>query len=119
MAGRFRRLRAWEPTSVDLQPLATALTPHIAKFKAIYQPIRHTYFAHRGTESQQAIEALFNKTVKTDVAEILGFLHTVLWAIREMALNCDKRPDLADFTDYDHEVVDVSSKVEEFVRGLP
>jgi hypothetical protein len=104
------------------RPLGTALTPHVNKFKAIYRPIRrpirHKYFAHRGTESQQAIEALFSKILKTDVAEILGFLHTLLWAIREMAWN-GKKPDLGDSTDYDREVRGLTKEIEEFVCSLP
>jgi hypothetical protein len=110
--------QVWEPTASDLEPLRTALAPHLDKFKAIYRPIRHKYFAHRGTESQQAIEALFGKTLKTDVAEILGFLHTVLWAIREMALN-GQRLDLTDFADYDGEVNSVNGDIEKFIRELP
>jgi AbiU2 len=78
---------AWEPTAADLNQLRTELMPHYDKFIAIYQPIRHKYFAHRGTESQQAIEELFSKTLKADVGEILGFLHTALWAINNMAVN--------------------------------
>jgi hypothetical protein len=61
---------------------------------------------------------LFGKTLKTDVAEILGFLHTLLWSIREIALN-GQRPDLTDFTDYDREVQSVNSDIENFVRQLP
>src|SRR5436853_636554 len=63
--------QAWEPTCSDLAPLQKALVPDYDKFKAIYRPIRHKYFAHRGMESQQSIEALFSKTLKADVAEIL------------------------------------------------
>jgi hypothetical protein len=108
----------WEPTAADLQPFELALTPHVDKFRIIYQPIRHKYFAHRGTEDQKAIEELFSKTLKTDVAEILGFLHTVLWAINEMAWN-GKKPDFTDFTDYDREVEGVNSAIEKFIRELP
>ena len=89
--------------------------PHYEKFKAIYQPIRHKYFAHRGAESQQAIEALFSKTVKADVAEILGFLHTTLWAIREMAWNAS-RPDLTSSADYERYVRSLNGQIEEFIR---
>jgi hypothetical protein len=84
---------AWEPTASDLKPLLTALTPHQAKFKSIYQPIRHVYFAHRGMASQQAVQQLFGKTLKKDVVEILKFLHTVLWTIRDMASN-GRKPEL-------------------------
>ena len=109
--------QAWEPTAADLEPLRTALTPHCDKFKAIYQPLRHKYFAHRGTESQQAIEGLFDKTLKTDVDAILRFLHTLLWAIREMADN-GKRPDLVNFADYYREVRTVVGDIERFIREL-
>jgi len=110
--------QAWEPTSACLQSLARALTPHVDKFKDIYRPIRHKYFAHRGAESQQAIEELFSKTLKTDVAEILGFLHTLLWAITEMAWNA-KKPNLSDSSDYAREVTDLNNTIEEFIRSLP
>ncbi|MFY9724135.1 MAG: hypothetical protein WAJ87_01500 [Bryobacteraceae bacterium] len=110
--------QAWEPTTADLEPLRSALTPHYDKFKLIYRPIRHKYFAHRGTDSQQAIEALFSQTLKTDVEEILRFLHTLLGAIREMAWNA-RRPDLADLTDYNNYVRDLNSQIERFVMQLP
>jgi len=109
--------QAWEPTARDLEPLQAALAPHYARFSAIYKPIRHKYFAHRGAESQQAIEGMFGKTLKTDVAEILRFLHTLLWAIRELALN-GTRLDLNNFTDYDREVRSVASDIERFIRQL-
>jgi len=110
--------QAWEPSTADLEPLRAELTPHYDKFKLIYRPIRHKYFAHRGTDSQQAIEALFGQTLKTDVEEILRFLHTLLWAIREMAWNA-RRPDLADVTDYNNYVRDLNSQIERFVMQLP
>jgi hypothetical protein len=110
--------QASEPTVDQLRSLEEALKPHVEKFVAIYQPIRHKYFAHRGTESQQVIELLFGKTLKTEVAEIFGFLHTLLWAINEMAWN-GKKPYLADFRDYEREVTNLNGKIEEFIRSLP
>lgn len=98
--------------------MSRPLTPHYDKFKAIYQPIRHKYFAHRGMESAQAIATLFSKTLIGDVAEILRFLHTLLWAITEMASNA-RRPDLADFTDYERYVKRLNSETEAFIRKLP
>ncbi len=110
--------QAWEPTAADLEPLRAALVPHVGKFTAIYQPIRHKYFAHRGMESQRAVEALFSKTLKADVAEILGFLHTTLWAVREMAWN-GSRLDLTNHTDYERYVKSLNSQIEEFIRQSP
>jgi hypothetical protein len=109
---------AWEPATADLVPLKSALAPHHAKFKAIYQPIRHQYFAHKSIKGVAGISALFGKTLIGDVAEILRFLHTLLWAITEMAWNA-KRPDLADFRDFDGYVKQMNAKTEQFIRQLP
>ena len=109
---------AWEPTRADLEPLRLALTPNYQKFKAIYQPIRHQVFAHQSIQDDKAIPALFEKTLITDVHEILRFLHTLFWAIWEMGWNA-KRLDLIDFRSFDGEVKRLISKTEEFVRGLP
>ena len=109
---------AWEPTTADLQPFRTALAPHTRKFAAIYQPIRHKVYAHRSIEDAMAITALFDKTVISDVAEILRFLHSLLCAIREMAWNA-RRPDLTDFADYEAFVTSLNRKTEGFIRQLP
>ena len=109
---------AWEPTRADLETLMVALAPHYAKFKTIYQPIRHQVFAHKSIQDDKAIFALFEKTLITDVQEILRFLHTLFWAIWEMAWN-GKRPDLADFRSFDGEVKRLTNKTEQFIRGLP
>jgi hypothetical protein len=98
--------------------LRVALAPNFAKFKAIYQPIRHQVFAHKSIQDDKAILALFEKTLITDVQEILRFLHTLFWAIWEMAWNA-KRPDLTDFRSYDGEVTRLTNKTEKFIRELP
>jgi len=109
---------AWEPTEADLRPLKDALTPHCDKFRAIYRPIRHKAFAHRSSDDEAAIAALFGRTLIGDVSEILRFLHTVLGAIREMAWNA-RRPDLTDFRDYETYVRDANAKTEQFIRPCP
>jgi hypothetical protein len=50
--------------------------------------------------------------------EILRFLHTLLWAIREIAQN-GRRIDLTDFSDYEGWVKGMNSKTEKRIRGLP
>jgi hypothetical protein len=109
--------QAWEPTTADLQTLRAALTPHYDTFQTIYRPIRHRYFAHRGMDSQRAIEALFSQTLIGDVAQVLGFLHTLLWAIQEMAWNA-RRPDLTDLTDYHDFVRRLDDEIERFIRRI-
>jgi AbiU2 len=108
---------AWEPTTKDLQVLKAALTPHYHKFKAIYQPIRHTYFAHRGTAPEEAVHALFRKTLIVDVSEILRFLHTLIWSIDQMAIN-GRTIDLFDVRDYENWVKNLDTQIEAFVRSL-
>jgi len=44
---------AWEPTRAELEPLRIALAPNFAKFKAIYQPIRHQVFAHKSIQPKR------------------------------------------------------------------
>lgn len=108
---------AWEPTAADLEPLRVALVPHRNRFNAIYRPIRHKVFAHRSLEDEQAITALFSRTHIGEVAEILRFLHTLLWAITEMAWNA-KRPDLTDFSNYESYVSDIRTETTKFVQQL-
>ena len=109
---------AWEPTAADLRTLKVALDPHWKKFKITDWPIRNKFFAHRSTDSDATISALFGKTLISDVTEILCFLHTLIHAISGLASNATK-PDLSDFTDYYAYVSNVKSKTEKFIRQLP
>jgi hypothetical protein len=109
---------AWEPTQAELQPIRDALTPHCDKFREIYRPIRHKAFAHRSAEDETAIAALFGRTLIGEVSIILRFLHTVLWAITEMAWNA-RRPDLTDFHNYEAYVRGLNARTEQFLRYLP
>jgi hypothetical protein len=108
----------WEPTSAELEIFRTELTPHVKHFKQIYQPIRHKFYAHKSTESEAAISALFGKTLIGDVNRILGFLYTLLWCLNDLAWN-GHRPDLADFRSYDAYVADLNADTERFIRSLP
>jgi hypothetical protein len=106
---------AWEPTTADLIPLNDALAPHREKFKIIYSPIRHRYYAHRSKDDEAAISALFGKTQIDEVNEILRFLHTLIWAIQELASN-GTRPNLTNFVDYENYVHGIKRRTEQFVR---
>lgn len=109
---------AWEPTGADLIPLKNQLAPSYDEFRAIYEPIRHRVYAHRSKDDEAAIYALFSRTVIGDVNSILRFLHTLIWAIQEMASNATP-PNLADFSDYERYVNSVKARIEQFVRHLP
>ena len=109
---------AWEPGAADLMALKTELEPHHLKFKVIYQPIRHTLFAHRSMESEADIFSRFQKTNIKEVEDILRFLHTLLCAIREMAWK-GKRINLVDTSEHDKWVEGIKTKTADFIRRLP
>lgn len=109
---------AWEPTVTDLEVFRTELAPHVDQFRIIYRPIRHRFYAHKSTESEAAISALFSKTLIGDVNRVLGFLYTLLWCINDMAWN-GHRPNLADFRSYDAYVRDQNARTERFIMSLP
>ena len=77
---------AWEPTARDLRGLKKALAPHKTKFDDIYKPIRDQ-IAHIIHKDEQAVAALYAKTLKTDIDDILSFLHSLVESIWEMAYN--------------------------------
>lgn len=76
-----------EPGRSDLETMRKELQPHIDKFIGLYEPIRHKYFAHRGKDSQEAIEELFKKTVITELADTLRFAYGLIMGIQDMAWN--------------------------------
>ena len=63
------------------------MQPHVVKFIAVYEPIRHKYFAHRGKDSKEAIEELFKKAVITELAGSLRFAYGLIMGIQDMAWN--------------------------------
>jgi hypothetical protein len=110
--------KAWEPTRKDLEPLRVELIPHIEKFKSTYAPIRNQSFAHRGKEAEEAIAELFKKTAKSEMADILRFAYTVIWAIQDIANNAT-RPDLTQSIKYEGLVRVYEEKTEALIRSLP
>jgi hypothetical protein len=86
--------RAWLPTMDDLRQLRKALAPHKSKFDDIYKPIRNQ-IAHIILKEQALVEDLYARTQKTEIDDILRFLHSLVWAIREMADN-GRPPNLCD-----------------------
>jgi hypothetical protein len=71
--------KAWVPTIDDLRQLRKALAPYRSKFDEIYKPIRNQ-IAHIILKEQALIEDLYARTQKTEIDEILRFLHSLVWA---------------------------------------
>jgi hypothetical protein len=80
---------AWEPTVRDLRMLKKALAPHKAKFDAIYKPIRDQ-IAHIILKDEGSVADLYSRTLKTDIDEILCFLHSLVKAIWHLAFNAHR-----------------------------
>src|ERR1041385_4217942 len=70
---------AWAPADAsELRYLKKELKPHIQKFTEIYQPIRHTYYAHRLLQTDQPVAKLFSLTNRSELRQILNFLHELV-----------------------------------------
>jgi hypothetical protein len=108
---------AWEPSRKDLELLRDALVPHAEKFKQVYQPIRHSYFAHRGKKTDKDIHAMFGETNIGDVTETLKFLYTFISAIQEMYHNGTKL-NLDDVHEYESYVRNLEEQIERLIRSL-
>jgi hypothetical protein len=109
---------AWEPTTDDLRLLKRALAPHKNKFDAIYKPIRHQ-IAHIIHKDQAVVEALYSRTLKTDIDGILRFLHCLVKSIWYMAYNAE-RPNLnGDHYGYAERVAQITADTERMLRSLP
>lgn len=78
---------AWEPTRNDLDVLRTELAPYVQRFRAIYEPIRNKYFAHRSKATEEVIGELFSKATVNEAAEILRFVYGLIRGIQEMTAN--------------------------------
>ena len=130
-------LGAWEPTRADLDVMDTGLIPHYASSKPSTNPsgtstsrtLERIPYCRVSTTfpggklncrrtTLQAIAALFSKTVRADVADILAFLHTPLCAIREMAWNT-RKPELTNRGDYNRYVEGLGTQIEAFITQLP
>ena len=109
---------AWEPTIQDLRSLKKALAPHKNKFDSIYKPIRHQ-IAHIIHKDPAIVEALYSRTLKADIDEILRFLHCLVKSIWYMAYNAE-RPNLnGDHYGYAERVAQITRDTESMLRSLP
>ncbi len=75
---------AYEPKSDDFRSLKRHLADRRKIYEAIYRPIRHKVFAHRGVATQVEAGELFAKTNIRELQKLLTFLgrfHEVLWEL--------------------------------------
>ena len=108
---------AWEPNVMDLRLLKRALAPHKARFDDIYRPIRHQ-IAHIIFKDEEQIAALYSRTRKTDIDDLLRFLHSLVHAIWELAFNAE-RPNLnGDQYGYARRVEVISNETETLLRSF-
>jgi HEPN superfamily AbiU2-like protein len=79
---------AWSPADAsELRYLKMELKPHFRKFMEIYQPIRHTYYAHRLLQTDKPIAELFSLTNRNELGQILDFLHQLVKEIWHLYQN--------------------------------
>ena len=109
---------AWEPSRTSLEILRSELKPHVEKFIEVYEPIRHKYFAHRGKDSQEAIEELFKKAVITEMGAILRFAYGVVMGIQDMANNATLPGQWTSDKSYDSLFKEYEDSAETLVKGV-
>jgi len=109
---------AWEPTTKNLRALKKALAPHKAKFDQIYKPIRNQ-IAHIILKDDASVAALYSRTLKADIDEILRFLHCLITSIWYLAYNAE-RPNLnGDHYAYAQRVAEIAAETEAMLRSIP
>jgi hypothetical protein len=109
---------AWEPAVQELRMFKRVLAPHKARFDAIYKPIRD-HIAHIILKDERLVTDLYSRTLKTDIDEILCFLHSLVKSIWHLAFNA-RRPELTgDNYGYAGRVAEIQEETERMLRQLP
>lgn len=84
---RFIGLAWVPPSSAALRILKKQLSAHSKRFEQIYRPIRDAIFAHRLMSNEEAASALFSDTDRSEISNILDFLHDLIDAIQDLYEN--------------------------------
>ena len=101
----------------NLRTLKTDLKPHTKKFEEIYRPIRDQV-AHIILKDDTAIADLYEKTQKSELDEILQFLHGLVKAIRHMAYNGQPHDIKADNYGFCAKANRIMKETEDMLREL-
>jgi AbiU2 len=109
---------AWEPTTKDLRVLKNALVPHKAKFDQIYKPIRNQ-IAHIIFKDDARVADLYSRTLKTEIDDILRFLHCLVKSIWYLAYNAEPPNLNGDHYGYGESVAQITRDTEHMLRSLP
>jgi hypothetical protein len=108
---------AWEATTQDLRVLKKALAPHKTKFDEIYKPIRNQV-AHIILKDDARVADLYSRTLKTDIDEILCFLHSLIKSIWCMAFNAEAPNLNGDHYGYAERVRQITRDTENMLRRV-
>jgi len=86
---------AYVPNSDDFRKIKRLVSVRRKIYESNYQPLRHTFFAHRSASTQTDIAALFAKTNIRELQKMLVFLrrlHEALWQLFFNGLKPTLRP---------------------------
>jgi AbiU2 len=110
-------LGVWEPTPSELGAIKTRLKPFTAKFKENYKPIRNQIFAHRITIDGAIVSELFDKTLTTEIDQLLYFLFNLMQNLRQLFHN-GLRSDWDAKSSYDLHVEEVRISTKNVIRSI-
>lgn len=94
------------------------MQPHAQKFRDIYGPIRHKYFAHRSTVAEEVIAELFSKTNVKEVSDTLKSVYDLLRGVQDLAMN-GTLPGQWHAGHYDTLYREYEASAERFIQQLP
>jgi hypothetical protein len=70
--------------------LKHSLDPHVKLYRDVYQPLRHSYFAHRTIKPQVSTWEMFRQTDREEIGKTIQYLRDVAEAIRQAFINGTK-----------------------------
>jgi len=78
---------AWAGDRQTMAGLKQSLEPHIKLYREVYEPLRHSYFAHRAIKPRQSIRHMFQQTNREEIGETIRYLRDVAEALRQAFVN--------------------------------
>ena len=78
---------AWAGDRQTIGALKKSLEPHINRYRDVYEPLRHSYFAHRSLKPEQSVGEMFEQTNRIEIGETITYIRDLAEALRQAYVN--------------------------------
>lgn len=95
----------WSGDRQTITDLERSLEPHIKLYRNVYEPLRHSYFAHRAMQGEQSVWNMFQQTNREEIGKTIQYIRDVAESLREAFFNGRKPIPLVATLEADREVV--------------